>query len=159
MRVGADTVDVKSCLVQNLAHVGYCAENTDRTGERSRFGKNIVGTARDIIASRSGIVAHRNHHRQPFLLECLYGVPNLLTGVGTTARAVHAQYHRLDIVVFGNFLERFYHIRTHDTTTAVVGDFALGIYHCHFVFGFRRRTHYGCQTIGRKQVIVLGSGI
>ena len=86
-------------------------------------------------------------------------MPDLLTGVGRTARAIDAKHEGLDIIVLGYFLEGLNDLFADDTVSFLIGDLAGEVEHRYFIFGLGVRTLHLRQLIGREHMVVLSAGI
>ena len=74
-------------------------------------------------------------------------MPDLLAGISTAARAVHTQYHCLDIFLFAYLVDFFNHLGADNAVAFRVGDFAFGIENGYLVLRL---------LVGGGQVEVLG---
>ena len=157
--IGFQTVDVQSDLVAQFVDVGHEAKDTDRTGEGGRFSVDIVGTAGDIVTSRSGQVTHRDHDRQALLTKRLESTPYLFAGIGATAGTVDTQHDGLNLVVLGDLANGLDQVFAHDAIPLTVGNLALCVDDGYLAIGFLLGSCDGCQFGGRDLLIVLYTGI
>ena len=118
---------------EQSAEVGEHAEDANGAGDGCRLGDNVVGSAADVIAARGSIATHGDNDGL-FGFEVGDGSPDLLRGIGRTARRVDAQHDSLHVVVVRQFLQILADGIGHDVVFGIrqaaslgVDDFAVGI--------------------------------
>ena len=104
---GADAVGVHADLLQRARDGRDHAEDADGTGDRRRIGVDAVGVHADPVTAGRGQVAHRHHHRLAGVLQADDFAPDLLGGEHLAAGRIHAQHHRLHLVVVARGAQQF----------------------------------------------------
>ena len=85
-------------FLQHAARDGEGSEYTDRTGKGQPVGHDRIGRAGDVVTSRSGIAAHRNHDGL-LGLKKFHFAPYDIRRERAAAGRVDTQHDRLDILV------------------------------------------------------------
>ena len=125
--VGLHLVELQTeLLCHELRTVGEHTEDADGTRERGGLSEDVVRAAADVVAARGSIAAHRHYHRL-LGLEQFHLMPDLLGGIGRAAAGVHADDHRLHVVVVGQRLQVLVHLVAHNLVTAAHDDTLRGI--------------------------------
>ena len=155
MSVGADTVNVQTDLFAQFLNVGHSAEDSDRTGQGSRLGVDVIRCTGDIVSARCCIIAHRHHYRQTFGLQRLHAVPDLLACVSTATRAVHAEHNSLDLIVLGDGFDLLDSLFGCYTVVGGIGlDVTLGVEHGYAVLQLGFRALNLCELGGAHKLVI-----
>ena len=97
--VRLDHIACNPNLMERAREVWHYPEDPDGAGQRRRLGHNLVGGARDVVAPRSRIVAHRDDDRLD-RLQVGDGLPDLFRQIRVAARGVDAEDDGLHLILF-----------------------------------------------------------